>query len=96
MLTAARPSPAACSGGITRNTCMHQYTGKLASLVVKNFTTSNTTDGSPECCAACAADPRCTFWMWNHGDRDAKYHPATCFLTSDTKPKPTAPPRATP
>eukprot|EP00756_Hemistasia_phaeocysticola_P048487 Hpha_TRINITY_DN22911_c0_g1::TRINITY_DN22911_c0_g1_i1::g.154133::m.154133/K01136/IDS; iduronate 2-sulfatase len=84
-----------CAGGITRNTCMKQYaSNNLRHFVIRNFTTANTTDGSPECCAACAAEPKCTFWMWNHGTRKAEFNPAMCWVTRDTDPQPKVPPNA--
>ena len=87
--TAAAAAP--CAGGITRDTCMKQYTGNLAALVLRNFTTASSTDGNAECCAACAAEPACTFWMWNHGDRQPQYNPAVCWVTKDTDPRPKVP-----
>ena len=84
----AAGSAAPCAGGITRNFCMKQYVGNKHALVLRNFTTASRTDGAAECCAACAAEPGCVFWMWNHGDRAPEFYPAMCWVTKDLNPQP--------
>ena len=80
------------SCAITPDTCMQQYSNKNnEKFVLKHFVTANKTDGSPECCAACAANPLCTFWMWNHANRQAQYNPSVCWVTKDTDPRPKVP-----